>query len=49
MNRITATMAKLAGLYKIVDALLEDPRALYFDPPAVLEYFDAYNRASAIL
>ena len=49
MNRITATMAKLAGLYKTIDALLENPRALYFDPPAVLEYFDAYNRASAIL
>ena len=49
MNRITATMAKLAGLYKTVDTLLEDPRGLYFDPPAVLEYFDAYNRTSAIL
>lgn len=49
MNRITVTMAKLAGLCKSLGTRLQNPRALYFDPPSVLEYFEAYKRASAIL
>lgn len=46
MNRIATTMAKLAGLQKIVRTRLE---AQYFDPPTVLEYFEAYNRAATAL
>ena len=42
-------MAKLAGLYKTIDTRLENRRALNFDPSTVLEYFEAYNRVSAIL
>ena len=49
MNHITIAMAKLAGLYKTIDTLLENPRAYYFDPSTVLEYFEVYNRVSAIL
>ena len=49
MNHITVAMAKLASLSKTVGARLVNPRALSFDPPAVLEYFNAYNRTSAIL
>ena len=49
MNHISVAMAKLAGLSKTVGARLVNPRAHYFDPPTVLEYFDAYNRTSAIL
>ena len=49
MNRITITMAKLAGLYKTVSPRLANRHAHYFDPPTVLEYFEAYNRVSAVL
>ncbi len=49
MNHISVAMAKLAGLSKTVSARLVNPRAHYFDPSTVLEYFDAYNRTSAIL
>ena len=49
MNRTSITMAKLAGLYKTISARLADPFALSFDPPTVLEYFEAYNRVSALL
>lgn len=49
MNHITIAMAKLAGLYKTIDTRLENRRALNFDPSTVLEYFEAYNRVSAIL
>ncbi len=49
MNPIATTMAKLAGLQKIVRSRLEDTRSRYFDPPTVLEYFEAYNQAAATL
>ena len=45
MNSVAVTMAKLAGLYKIVCTRLENQWVHYFDPPTVLEYFEAYNHA----
>ncbi len=44
MNEIAVTFAKLAGLHKTVSSRIEEPRARYFDPAQVLEYFEAYNR-----
>jgi predicted nucleotide-binding protein len=49
MNHITVTMAKLAGVHKAISTQLANPRALYFDPLSVLEYFEVYNRAAALL
>lgn len=48
MNRITTAMAKLAGLYKTFDTLISTGE-FQFDPLTVLEYFEAYNHASATL
>jgi hypothetical protein len=39
MARIGTVRAKLAALKRTVRSRLEDPRARYFDPPTVLEYF----------
>jgi hypothetical protein len=49
MNRIAVTMAKLAGLHKIVRSRLDNPRARYFDPVEVREHFEDYNRALVTL
>ena len=49
MDRITVTMAKLAGVHKAISTQLANLRARYFDPLAVLEYFEVYNRAAAVL
>jgi hypothetical protein len=49
MSGDDATRAKLAGLRGAISDRLEDARARYFDPPTVLEYFQVYNRAAAVL
>ncbi|MBI2986480.1 MAG: hypothetical protein HYY45_06915 [Deltaproteobacteria bacterium] len=49
MTLVATTLAKLAGLYKILRSHLEDPRSRCFDPAVVLEHFEAYNRTAAIL
>ena len=49
MNRTSIAMAKLAGLYKTISTRLANSLNVSFDPPTVLEYFQAYNRASVVL
>lgn len=49
VSDVSAARAKLAGLGSTIEERIKDPRVRYFDPPTVLEYFKAYNRAAGDL